>query len=76
MLQVHRNKETDGRTAGVTIRTQQDATYMPAGIRKREGECVDVCVCRMGWKRGRGFNSYTQYVITYQMKQEGCINQR
>lgn len=70
MLQVHQNKETEGRRAGATIRTQQDATHMPAGICKWE------CVCRMGWKRGRGFNSYTQYVITYQMKQEGCINQR
>lgn len=40
MLRVHQNKETDGRTGGETVRTQQDATYMPAGIRERACACV------------------------------------
>lgn len=49
----------------------QVTTYMPLRT------CVCLCVwlyARGGWKKGWGVTVI--YVVTYQMKQEGCVNQR
>lgn len=44
---------------------------MPERMRVHVGVYV-----HKGLKEGEGIYCYIQYVITYQMKQEGCINQR